>query len=114
MVHPPDNLSRTFARKRSQQNAQLKDIYRLFKVFIASAEAEANQVRNTTKPTGGQNGLSPRQRLEPPNWRLIEPGIATIKDMETLRVCVGYENAHQNRIQILRRLHEQANEIRSP
>lgn len=67
----------------------------------------------TSDSSGVQSGLSPKQRLDPPNWRLIEAGITTIKDMETLRACVGYENAHQNRIQVLRRLHEQANEIRS-
>lgn len=59
------------------------------------------------------NGLSPEQRLEPLNIRLIEPGIATIQDMETLRACVAYENTHQKRIQILRRLEQRATEIRS-
>jgi len=57
--------------------------------------------------------LTPEQRLEPPNTRLINAGIATIHDMETLRACVAYENANQGRVQILRRLEQRANEIRS-
>ena len=59
------------------------------------------------------SGLSPKQRLEPPNTRLLDAGIATIHDMETLRACVAYENAHQQRVQILRRLEQRAEEIRS-
>ncbi|WP_182022577.1 hypothetical protein [Haloquadratum walsbyi] len=59
------------------------------------------------------NGLSPAQRLEPPNSRLINAGIVTIHDMETLRACVAYENANQQRVRILRRLKQQADEIRS-
>jgi len=59
------------------------------------------------------DGLTPKQRLEPPNTRLINAGIATIHDMETLRACVAYENANQGRIQILRRLEQRASEIRS-
>ena len=55
--------------------------------------------------------LSPEQRLEPPNTRLINAGIVTINDMETLRACVAYENAHQNRTQILRRLKWKADEL---
>ena len=34
-------------------------------------------------------------------------------DMETLRACVAYENANQQRIQILRWLEQWASEIRS-
>ena len=52
------------------------------------------------------------KRLEAPNYRLIEAGIATIPDMETLRECVAYENAHQNRTRILRRLQWKAEELR--
>ena len=55
--------------------------------------------------------LSPEQRLEPPNTRLLNAGIVTINDMETLRACVAYENANQKRVQILRRLEHRANEI---
>ena len=57
--------------------------------------------------------LSPEQRLNPSNTRLINAGIATINDMETLRACVAYENAHQQRVQILRRLDDRASELRS-
>ncbi|WP_248898322.1 hypothetical protein [Haloplanus halobius] len=57
--------------------------------------------------------LSPEQRLEPPNTRLINAGIVTINDMETLRACVAYENANQQRVQILRRLEQRASEIRA-
>jgi hypothetical protein len=56
--------------------------------------------------------FSPEKRLEAANHRLIEAGIATIPDMETLRECVAYENTHQNRIQILRRLQWKAEELR--
>lgn len=54
------------------------------------------------------SGLSPKQRLEPPDTRLLDAGIVTIHDMETLRACVAYENTHQQRVQILRRLKQQA------
>jgi len=59
------------------------------------------------------NGLTPEQRLEPPNTRLINAGIVTIHDMETLRACVAYENANQQRIPILRQLKDRASEIRA-
>ena len=58
-------------------------------------------------------GLTPEQRLEPPNTRLINAGIVTIHDMETLRACVAYENTNQQRVRILRQLKQQADEIRS-
>jgi len=54
----------------------------------------------------------PEKRLEAPNHRLVDAGIATISDMETLRECVAYENEHQNRTQILRRLQWKAEELR--
>ncbi|ELY79717.1 hypothetical protein C487_06203 [Natrinema pallidum DSM 3751] len=57
--------------------------------------------------------ISPEQRLEPPNTRLINAGIVTINDMETLLACVAYENANQQRVQILRRLEQRASEIRA-
>ena len=59
------------------------------------------------------NEISPEQRLEPRNIRLIDPSIGTIDDMDTLRACVAYENTNQNRIQILRRLKRRAEEIRA-
>jgi hypothetical protein len=37
----------------------------------------------------------------------------TINDMETLRACVAYENANQQRIPILRQLKDRASEIRA-
>lgn len=57
--------------------------------------------------------LSPAQRLDPPNVRLIDAGIATIDDMEMLRACVAYENTHRKRVQILRLLAMRAAEIRT-
>ena len=57
--------------------------------------------------------LSPAQRLEAPNTRLINAGIATINDMDTLRACIAYENQHQQRVPILRQLEKRASELRS-
>lgn len=54
----------------------------------------------------------PEKRLEAPNYRLTKAGIATISEMETLQECVAYENAHQNRTQILRRLKWEVEELR--
>jgi len=54
----------------------------------------------------------PEKRLEAPNYRLIKAGISTIPDIETLQECVAYENTHQNRTQILRRLKWKAEELR--
>ncbi|MFC6993907.1 hypothetical protein ACFQH3_20635 [Haladaptatus sp. GCM10025707] len=68
---------------------------------------------NSEKQERNSNGLSPAQRLEPPNSRLINVGVVTVHDMETLRVCVSYENANQQRIRILRLLKRQADEIRT-
>jgi hypothetical protein len=60
----------------------------------------------------GDDEFPPEKRLEAPNYRLVEAGIETIPDMETLQECVAYENAHQNRTQILRRLKWKAEELR--
>ena len=68
---------------------------------------------NPDGQTTDASELSPEQRLEPPNTRLINAGIVTINDIETLRECVAYENANQQRIPILRRLKGRANEIRT-
>lgn len=65
-----------------------------------------------TTDDGENNNFPPEKRLEAPNTRLITAGIETISDMETLRECVAYENAHQNRTQILRRLKWKAQELR--
>ncbi|MDF9748047.1 hypothetical protein [Natrinema salsiterrestre] len=68
---------------------------------------------NPDGQTTDASKLSPEQRIEPPNTRLINAGIVTINDMETLRACVAYENANQQRIPILRRLKDRASEIRA-
>ncbi|UIP01664.1 hypothetical protein Hbl1158_16365 (plasmid) [Halobaculum sp. CBA1158] len=68
---------------------------------------------NPDDQTTDASELSPEQRLEPANTRLINAGIVTINDMETLRACVAYENANQQRVQILRRLEQRASEIRA-
>ncbi len=68
---------------------------------------------DTEEQDSDSSDLSPEQRLDPPNTRLINAGIATINDMETLRACVAYENTHQQRVQILRRLEDRASELRS-
>jgi hypothetical protein len=70
-------------------------------------------VSNPDGQTTDASKLSPEQRIEPPNTRLINAGIVTINDMETLRACVAYENANQQRIPILRRLKDRASEIRA-
>ena len=57
--------------------------------------------------------LTPEQRLEATPVQLVEAGIATIDDMETLRACVAYENTHQNRTPILERLARRAEELRA-
>lgn len=53
----------------------------------------------------------PEKRLEAPNHRPVEARNATIPDMEMLRECVAYENAHQNRTTILKRLERKASEL---
>ena len=68
---------------------------------------------NPDGQTTDASELSPEQRLEPSNTRLINAGIVTINDMETLRACVAYENANQQRVQILRRLEQRASKIRA-
>lgn len=68
---------------------------------------------DTEEHDSDSSNLSPEQRLDPPNTQLINTGIATINEMETLRACVAYENAHQQRVQILRRLEQRASELQS-
>jgi len=70
-------------------------------------------VSDLSEQSTESSGLSPEQRLEPSNSGLINAGIVTIHDIETLRTCVAYENAHQKRVQILRRLEHRASELRS-
>ena len=61
---------------------------------------------------GSEDDFPPEKRLEAPNSRLIDAGIVTIPDMETLREYVAYENAHQNRTPILKRFERKAVELR--
>jgi len=68
---------------------------------------------NTPEHSQDSSELSPAQRLEAPNTRLIDASIATINDMDTLRACIAYENQHQQRVPILRQLEKRANELRS-
>ncbi|MFD1514552.1 hypothetical protein [Halomarina rubra] len=56
--------------------------------------------------------LTPEQRLGPTEPALITAGIVTIHDLETLRACVAYENQHQQRSPVLRRLGKRAAVIR--
>ncbi|WP_135806851.1 MULTISPECIES: hypothetical protein [Halobacteriales] len=69
-------------------------------------------MEQSTISDGSDDEFPPGKRLEASNYRLIKAGIATIPDMETLQECVAYENAHQNRTQILRRLKWKAEELR--
>ena len=68
---------------------------------------------NEATESTAASGLKPEQRLEAPTTHLVDAGIATIHDMTTLRACVAYENANQQRVRILRRLAERAQEIRT-
>lgn len=80
---------------------------------VALRERRRTKMSDSLNASVESDGLTPEQRLEPPNTRLINAGIATIHDMETLRACVAYENANQQRVQILRRLERRAEKIRS-
>ncbi|MFC4247937.1 hypothetical protein ACFOZ7_13455 [Natribaculum luteum] len=68
---------------------------------------------SSSDPSIESGGLIPEQRLEPQNTRLINAGIATIHNTDTLRACVAYENANQQRVQIPCRLENRASEILS-
>ncbi|GAA0290890.1 hypothetical protein GCM10009066_01740 [Halarchaeum salinum] len=57
--------------------------------------------------------LTPEQRLTPASFDVLRACIVTISDVETVRECVAYENAHQNRKPILRRLAQRASELRA-
>jgi len=69
-------------------------------------------VEESVNDDASDDEFPPEKRLEAPNHCLIEAGIASITDMETLRECVAYENAHQNRTLILKRLDRKAAELR--
>ncbi len=55
--------------------------------------------------------LTPAQRLDAANPRIVDASIATITNMKTLRACIAYENSHQNRLPVLRQLKQRAAEI---
>ncbi len=57
--------------------------------------------------------LSPAKRLAS-NPRLCRAGIETINDMATLRACVAYENATENRLAVLEQLARRAAELTDP
>ncbi|WP_114578535.1 hypothetical protein [Saliphagus sp. LR7] len=56
--------------------------------------------------------LTPKQRVEATNPRVLDACIATIHDLETLQACVAYENQHQQRVPILEMLARRAEELR--
>ncbi|MFC7198231.1 hypothetical protein [Halospeciosus flavus] len=66
---------------------------------------------DSSRESGSPAEFPPEKRLEAPNYRLVEAGIATIPDIETLQEYVAYENAYQNRTQILRRPKWKAEEL---
>ena len=79
-------------------------------MFVA-AHKERRPSEMETADDGENDEFPPEKRLEAPNTYLITAGIETISDIETLRECVAYENAHRNRTQILRRLKWKAEEL---
>lgn len=66
----------------------------------------------THREANNRSGLTPKQRLEATNPRLLDACIVTIHDMETLHECVAYENQHKQRIPILEMLARRAEELR--
>ena len=82
-------------------------------VFSHPQMVEASRMGDSSNDSESAAEFPPEKRLEAPNTWLIDAGIATIRDMETLRACVAYENANQQRVQILRRLENRASELRS-
>jgi hypothetical protein len=69
------------------------------------------EMEKSVDDSSNEDEFPPEKRLEAPNTRLTKAIIMTIPDMETLQECVAYENAHQNRTQILRRLKWKATEL---
>jgi len=65
-----------------------------------------------TADDGDDDDVPPAKRLEASDMRPIKAGIETIPNTETLQECVAYENTHQNRTQMLRRLEWKAEELR--
>jgi hypothetical protein len=81
--------------------------------FVASRGVEATRSERHRRARSRFERTVPKTASRPPNTRLINAGIATINDMKTLRACVAYENAHEQRVQILRRLDDRASELRA-
>lgn len=100
-------ITAVFANQGIRTVSKLAVLYRLREPW------RQHPVNKSLEQFANSTALSPQQRLEPPNIKLVDPGIATIQDMDTLWACVVYENTHQNRIQILRRLDQCATEIRA-
>ena len=82
-------------------------------LFVVASGGWGRHSVSDPEQSSESNSLTPEQRLEPVNTRLITAGIETIHDMETLRACVAYENANQQRRQILHRLAHRACKIQS-
>jgi hypothetical protein len=72
----------------------------------------ATEMEQSTISDSNDDGFPPEKRLEAPTYRLVEAGIATIPDMETLQECVTYENTHQNRTPVLKRLERKGAQLR--
>lgn len=81
-------------------------------LFLRHQSGEASRMGNSSSKSESAAEFPPEKRLEAPNTRLIDAGIATIPDMEILRERVDYENVHQNRTQILKQLEWKAAELR--
>ena len=80
--------------------------------MLVAAREERRPSEMETADDGENDEFPPEKRLGAPNTHLLTAGIETISGMETLRECVAYENAHQNRTQIFRRLKGKAEELR--
>ncbi|MFC6837851.1 hypothetical protein [Halomarina ordinaria] len=58
------------------------------------------------------DGLTPAQRLGTSDPGMLRAGIVTVYELETLYACVAYENQHEQRVPVLRRLARRASEVR--
>ena len=103
----------TLCTYRSTTRSLTENLNSVSTVYCASLATEATLMSDTPDNSQGSSDLSPAQRLEAPNTRLIDASIATINDMDTLRACIAYENQHQQRVPILRLLEKRAIELRS-
>jgi len=80
--------------------------------FCRLSRGGGEQSEQLVKPIRRIRRFHPEQRLEPPKRDSSTLVSRRFNDMETLRACVAYENAHQNRTHILRRLKSKADELR--